>query len=332
LRRRRGEPSIRAVINALEAPMLATPALPLSAFDLRDAVRQSRRFDPVRLDRVLRLDASRGLVEVQASATWSSVAAYLRPDAPDLAAALRDLGTVGEAVATNAAGPDGRPVVAHIESLTLVTPDGELRRVSRDQHPELFALAVGGQDLFGALYSATLRLESLAGAAAEVEPVERLELPASGAARRSLELLVPPQALEALLAEARGRCAEWRMEIEAVEVRRILPESETALAWARREYAAVRLVLAERRTLGGSVRATQLVRELIDLALSHGGGFPIAATPEATRAQVEACYPGLKRVLAEQRRLDPAGKLSNAWHRHHRALLAERCEVRWNLA
>src|SRR5689334_4609592 len=121
----------------MEANMIATLALPLSALDLRDAVRQARRIDPVRLDRVLRLDSSRGLVEVQASATWSSLAAYLKPSAPELAAALKDLGTVGEAIAANAAGPDGCPVVIHVESLALVTADGELRRVSRDQHAEI---------------------------------------------------------------------------------------------------------------------------------------------------------------------------------------------------
>jgi FAD/FMN-containing dehydrogenase len=311
--------------------MHASLALPLSAFELRDAVRHARRFDPAGLDRVLRLDASRGLVEVQASAAWTSVAAYLRPDAPQLAAALKDLGTVGEAIATNAAGPDGRPVVAHVESLALVTPDGELRQVSREQHAELFALAIGGQGAFGALYSATLRLDSLALAAAEVQAAEALILPASGAPCRAIELLVPPARLEAFLAETRQRCADWHTAIEAVEVRRVLPESETALPWARREYAAVRLVLSQRTTLGGAVRATQLARDLIDLAISYGGSFPIAGTPEATREQAEACYPELAKVLAEKRRLDPAEKLGGAWYLHHRNLLGrERCTVRWN--
>lgn len=312
--------------------MLATLALPHSAFELRDAVRHARRFDPVRLDRVLRLDSDRRLVEVQASATWSSLATYLRPSAPELAAALKDLGTVGGAIAANAAGPDGRPVVAHLESLALVTPDGELRRVSRDQHAELFALVVGGQGLFGALYSATLRLDSLAQAAAQVQPPEALVLPASGAPRRSLTLLLLPASVEAFLAEVRGRCDEWRTAIEAVEVRRTLPEAETALRWARHEYAEVRLTLSQRGTIGGAVRATQLARELVDLAISHGGSYAVASTPEATRAQAEACYPQLKSFLAEKRRIDPAEKLANDWYRHHRSLLGrEACHSRWNL-
>jgi hypothetical protein len=311
--------------------MLASLAMPLSAFELRDAVRQARRFDPVRLDRVLRLDASRGLVEVQASASWAGLAAYLHPADADAAPAWAGMPTIGQSVAANAAGPDGRPVVACVESLALVTPDGELRRVSRAAHAELFALAIGGQGLFGALYSATLQLESLARAMAERAPAETLVLPASGAALRPLHLLVPPAALEPLLADARRRCGEWRTAIEGATVRRILPEHETALRWAPREYAAVTLLLAQRDTLGASVRATQLRRELIDLAISHRGSFPIACTPEATRAQAEACYPRLKTVLAEKRRIDPAEKLMSDWYRHHRSLLGrEACESRWN--
>ncbi len=114
-------------------------------------------------------------------------------------------------------------------------------------------------------------------------------------------------------------------------MRRTLPETETSLRWARREYAAVRLVLSQRGTIGGAVRATQLVRELIDLAISQGGGFPIACTPEATRAQAEACYPELKNLLAEKRRVDPNEKLTNAWYRHYRSLLGrEACDSKWN--
>ncbi len=311
--------------------MLASLATPFSAFELRDAVRHAQRFDSARLDRVLRLDAGQGLIEAQASASWESLAARLHPSDPAAVEHWSDLGTLGESIATNRPGPDGRPVVAHLESLALVTPDGELKRASRNENAELFFLAVGGQQLFGVLYSATLRLESLAQAGANACAPERLATLAAEAPCRALRLLVPPGALERFLAEARACCAEWRTAIAAVEVRRTHAEAETVLRWARREYAAVELLLCRRETLGASVRATQLARELIDLALSHGGSYPISDTPEATRAQAEACYPELRALLAEKRRIDPCEKLSNAWLRHHRSLLARQaCESRWN--
>jgi len=309
--------------------MSATLALPISALELREAVRCSRPFNRERLDRVLRLDASRGLLEVQASATWQGVAAQISARWAEL---WSHCPVVGDAVATNAPGPDGRPVVHHIEALTLVTPDGELRRASRDANPDLFALAVGGQGLFGALYSVTLRLASLASAAKDALPNEALRIKAPGTAR-PLQVLLPPGALPAFLADARARCDEWRIDIEGVEVRDCRAESETRLAWAARDFAWVRLDLAQPATIGGTVRTTQLRRELIDIALSHGGSFPIACTPEATRAQVEACYPKLKDFLAEKRRFDPSGKLDNAWFRHHVSLLGrEACVSRWNQA
>lgn len=304
--------------------MHSSLALPMSALELCSAVRHARPYDSARLDRMLRLDAERGLVEVQARATWSALQAYLRRGA------WEGEGTIADSIARNDPGPDGRPMVAHIEALTLVTPDGELRRISRQAHAELFALAVGGQGLIGAPYSATLRLDSLAKAAKEHAPHATLDLPRSGAPTRAIELLLPPQRAEQFVAQARSRCSEWRVAIEAAQVRRSLPEAETFLRWAREEYAAVTLALAQPPALGAAVRGTQLCRELIDCAIEQGGSFPIASTPEATRAQTEACYPQLRSFLAEKRRLDPAERLHNAWYRHQRSLLGrERCEGRW---
>jgi FAD/FMN-containing dehydrogenase len=213
----------------------------------------------------------------------------------------------------------------------LVTPGGELRRVNRIAHGALFGLVVGGHGLFGALYSITLRIESLARAIAEAVPVETLTLDATGEPTRPLQLLLPPEELASFVEQARAHCEDWRTAIGSAEVRRTLPEEETVLRWSRREYASVTLRLAERQTIGGSVRSTQLRRELIDSAIAHGGGFPIACTPEATREQTEACYPELKAVLAEKRRMDPDEKLVNAWYLHHRSLLGRSsCKARWN--
>jgi FAD/FMN-containing dehydrogenase len=306
-------------------------AAPLSAHELCEAMRSALPYDPARLDRVLRHDADRGLVEVQAHTLWTSIASALRPGDARAASTRTTVPTVGESIAQNAAGPDGRPAVMHVESLTLATPGGELRRVNRVAHGDLFGLVVGGQGLFGALYSITLRVESLARAISETVPVETLALDATDEATRPLQVLLPPEELANFIEEARARCADWRTAISSVEVRRTLPEDETVLRWSRREYASLTLQLAERQTIGGTVRSTQLRRELIDAAIARGGGFPIACTPEATREQTEACYPELKKVLAEKRRIDPDEKLVNSWYLHHRSLLGRTsCEVRWN--
>jgi len=304
-------------------------ARPLSAQELCQSVRACAPFDASRLDRVLAVDETRGLVEVQSAATWKSLAARLRPGDRRAQNVRTMHPIIGESLACNAAGPDGRPTVDHVHSFTMVTPDGQLRRVDRTNNPSLFALVVGGQGLFGAIYSVTLRIESLARAIAEAQaPDPHLEPRAATA--RGLALLVPPARLAALVGACREHCAEWRLELEGLAVRRVRADEETFLRLPGREYCEVSLGLAEGANLGAQVRVTQLKRSLIDLAISHGGGFPIACTPEATREQIDACYPQLAGFLAEQRRIDPHERWANGWLRHYRNLLTrEPCEVRW---
>lgn len=311
--------------------MTKPSSIPLSALELSAAMRAALSYDARRLDRVLRVDERHGLVEVQAATPWKALAAALRPgDAPSAFASTQTaLPTVGESLAHNAAGPDGRAAVTHVESITLVTPGGELRRASRTENRELFALAAGGQDLFGALYSVTLSIGSLQRAVNEAAAAEVLAAPPAGTPSRPLRLLVSPDKVDAFLVEARRRCAEWRLPLAGVEVRRTAPEDDSFLRWARREYAALTLRLAPPAELGVAVRTTQLRQSLIDAAIGHGGSFPVSCTPEATRAQVETCYPQLRAFLAEKRRIDPAERLTNFWYQHYRTLFSPACEVRW---
>ena len=304
--------------------------VPLSAAELRDAVRSGRPYDPLRLSRVLGVDDRAGLIEVQAYTPWRAIADRLRPGDEQAAGTRTTMATVGESIAANAAGPDGRPTVVHVESLTIVTPEGELRRVSRHAHRELFALMVGGQGLFGALYSALLRLDTMSRTVAEQKPGE-IAAASQANVGYTLRLLVPPERLPSCMEQLRARCEEWRMTLGGLEVRRVVEEDETYLQWASREYAEIGVLLGRSASLGGAVRAAQVAQELIDIAIAHGGSFPIATTPQASRAQVEACYPRLREFLAEKRRIDPTGRLTNAWYnRYCGLLLGERLEVRWS--
>jgi hypothetical protein len=305
-----------------ENAMLATQSLALpmpagsrvvSAADLCRSV-LSGQVDDAGMDRVLRHDPQTGVLEVQAGTRWHALAQH--------GGSVFGDGTVGDAAATNCAGPDGRPVVAHLRALTLVTADGELRRASRERSPELFRLAIGGFGVFGPFYSVTLDLASLAQAAAAAVAPVRLELPEPGAASAAfgLDLLVPPQASEALIGQVRRELEERRYALTGLVVRRTLAQGETFLRPAPREFAALRIELRSRSTLGGSVGATQLRARLIDLALAAGGGVAPASLPAASRAQAASCYPMLGSFLAEKRRFDPAGRVSNAWYRGIRGM------------
>jgi hypothetical protein len=276
------------------------------------------------LDRVLRHDSGAGLLEIQAGVRWNALAG--------VEGAVHFRGTVGQSVAQNVPGPDGRPLVSHLRSLTLATADGQLRRASRERAADLFRLAVGGHGAFGPFYSLTLDLESLAAAhRSRAEPVEWAEsCETAPGAHHAVELLVPPAGVEGALGRLREAVAERRFDLARLESRRASPEDVTLLRWARREYLALRVEFVARATLGASVAAAQLRTTLIDLALESGGSFMPGSLAWATRAQAEACFPMLGEFLAERRRLDPAERLCTPWVRDaSRVWRGERCRVRF---
>ena len=319
----------------LEAAMPAMPSLTLpaagprvfSAGDLCKAMRTTRPAlpDASGLDRILRHDAERGLLEVQSGTPWSALAAHT---GKAFAA-----GTVGASVAANVAGPDGLPMVAHVRSITVATADGELRRASRECAPALFHMAIGGCGAFGPFYSVTLELASLARALARATPPLSLELPAPApaGARFGIELLLPPQASERFVAQARAELDERRCRRARLEARQTLAEEATFLRWARCEYAALFIEFRTRDTVGGCVNGTELRARLVELAIAAGGSLSPQYLPHATRAQAAHCYPMLGNFLAEKRRYDPAERVADAWYRAVRDLWRrEPCAARWS--
>jgi len=311
-----------------------------SADELRNAMRQARAqaltLDASGLDRVLRADAARGLLEVQAATSWRELSAYLgrQGDALEAFCGISRLpDTVGDAVSKGNAGPDGLPVSAHVVAATLVSPDGELRRADRDSNPQLLKLVLGGQGVVGVLYSLTFSIESLRRSAARSAEAVELVMPdpgSAGAPSCAIECLLPPGALEGFLGDVRSLLEERRLVLHGISVRRTLADDSCHLNWATQDWASVEIRFGAKNTLGASVVAAQVRRALLAAALARSGSFPIGEVRDATREQLEACYPVLKVFVAEKRRADPADRLQNAWYRQVRAKLrGESCEVRW---
>lgn len=120
------------------------------------------------LDRILAFDPLRGTIEVEAGIQWPAlVAGYLELQertGTSWGFAQKQTGadriTIGGTLACNGHGRalTRAPFVDDVEAFTLVDAAGELRRCSREENPELFALAAGGYGLFGVVHSVTLRL------------------------------------------------------------------------------------------------------------------------------------------------------------------------------
>lgn len=111
--------------------------------------------------RVLGFDGEAGTITVEAGIEWPEVIAGC---GSRWGIAQKQTGadrlSVGGSISVNGHGRGLTmpPLIADVESFTLVDADGEVRTCSRGVEPELFRLALGGYGLFGVITSVTLRL------------------------------------------------------------------------------------------------------------------------------------------------------------------------------
>ena len=120
------------------------------------------------MNRILHLDAGRGVVEVEAGIQWPQLIGGLGEmqsgSAPRWSIIQKQTGAdrlcLGGALAANihGRGLKLKPIIGDVESFVLVDADGETKVCSRNENSELFRLAIGGYGLFGVIASIRLRL------------------------------------------------------------------------------------------------------------------------------------------------------------------------------
>jgi FAD/FMN-containing dehydrogenase len=121
-----------------------------------------------KMNRVLRLDRNRGILEVEAGIEWpeliDSYLALQNGDRQPWGIAQKQTGadrlTMAGTMAANAHGRglQMKPFVSNVESFVLVDATGAAHTCSRTENPELFRLVHGGYGLFGIVASVQLRL------------------------------------------------------------------------------------------------------------------------------------------------------------------------------
>ena len=112
------------------------------------------------------LDQERGLVTVDAGIQWPELIAGTAAWQSPVAWGIRqkqtgaDRLTLGGALAANIHGRGLRmpPIVSDVEAFTLIDAQSGVRRCTRAENADLFALAIGGYGLFGIVADVTLRL------------------------------------------------------------------------------------------------------------------------------------------------------------------------------
>ena len=120
------------------------------------------------MNRVLTFDGARGLVEVEAGIQWPELIDHLikiqAGEVQQWGIIQKQTGAdrlcLGGALGANVHGRGltFKPIINDVESFRLVDANGEVQVCSRSENSELFALAIGGYGLFGAIASVTLRL------------------------------------------------------------------------------------------------------------------------------------------------------------------------------
>ena len=136
------------------------------------------------------------------------------------------------------------------------------------------------------------------------------------------ELYVPRSRLLPFMDEVRRDFRLNGVDFIYGTIRLIEAERDTALPWARANWACVIFNLHVDHRPQDIERAATHFRRLIDHALRHGGSYFLTYHRFASAAQIEAAHPDIRAVLAARHAMDPHGVLQSDWYRHTRGLFA----------
>lgn len=131
------------------------------------------------------------------------------------------------------------------------------------------------------------------------------------------ELYVPRARLGAFMSDARRDFQRHDVDLVYGTVRLIKRDTETALAWAREDYACVIFNLHVDHEPRSISRSSHTFRRLIDIAIHHRGSFFLTYHRYAIAAQLLACYPQLPEFLQAKRRFDPDEVFRSDWYRYY---------------
>ncbi len=136
------------------------------------------------------------------------------------------------------------------------------------------------------------------------------------------ELYVPRPKLRAFMEDARVALRRRRANVIYGTVRMIEKDDESYLAWARERFACIIFNLHIAHMPAALEAGADAFRDLIDVAITHGGSFYLTYHRWARRDQVETCYPQLRQFLAMKRRHDPQEVFQSNWYRQYRQMFS----------
>jgi FAD/FMN-containing dehydrogenase len=112
-----------------------------------------------------------------------------------------------------------------------------------------------------------------------------------------------------------GLLRSRRVEAVNVSIRHSPPDRVSALPWAREEVFCFVLYFKQRTSARARERVGEWTRELIELALQHGGRYYLPYQLHARPDQFARAYPEADAFRRTKRAIDPSGRFSNEWWR-----------------
>ena len=130
------------------------------------------------------------------------------------------------------------------------------------------------------------------------------------------ELYVPRNRLSGFMDDVRRDFLRHPADVIYGTIRLIEPDAESALPWAREQYACVIFNLHVDHQAAAIADAASAFVRLIDHAMAHQGSYFLTYHRFARPDQVFACHPGLRRWLTTKHRIDPYQTFQSDWYQH----------------
>lgn len=137
------------------------------------------------------------------------------------------------------------------------------------------------------------------------------------------EIYVPRTSLAAFLKDAAGALRDGDPPLVYGTIRLVEQDREAVLTWAREPWACIIFNLHTRHDEDGIANSAEAFRDLIDVAIRHGGSYYLTYHRFARRDQLLACHPRLTEFFEGKDRFDPSGRFQSDWYRQTRALVDE---------
>jgi FAD/FMN-containing dehydrogenase len=137
------------------------------------------------------------------------------------------------------------------------------------------------------------------------------------------ELYVPRGRLSAFMDDVRRDLLRHPADVIYGTIRLIEPDTESALPWARDQYACVIFNLHVDHEAAAIADAASAFTRLIDHAISYQGSYFLTYHRFARRDQLLTCHPRLREWLAMKDQIDPHRTFQSDWYRHLLELTGE---------